>query len=144
MVLAKKLSLWSFVRLDGFLLVFGVLMLVFCGVRKVRRFLALVPAIQGVTGASISNDRSEAGDITRLALWEKIRDNFFLSDDGRTKVPPNPTHLDVRVQVKTVFSSFEFRVLFFNTRALPCLPLPHERAQRQLAMTTMSLSTPNS
>ena len=88
MVLAKKLSLWSFVRLDGFLLVFGVLMLVFCGVRKVRRFLALVPAIQGVTGASIPNDRSEAGDITRLALSEKIRDNFFLSDDGRTKVPP--------------------------------------------------------
>ena len=36
-----------------------------------------VPAIQGVTGASISNDRREAGDITRLALWEKIRDNFF-------------------------------------------------------------------
>ena len=76
--LAIKLSLWSFVRLDGFLLVFGVLMVVFCGVaRKVRRFLALVPAIQGVTGASISNDRREAGDITRLALWEKIRDNFF-------------------------------------------------------------------
>ena len=73
MVLAIKLSLWSFVRLDGFLLVFGVLMVVFCGVaRKVRRFLA--PAIQGVTGA---NDRREAGDITRLALWEKIRDNFF-------------------------------------------------------------------
>ena len=89
MVLAIKLSLWSFVRLDGFLLVFGVLMVVFCGVaRKVRRFLALVPAIQGVTGASISNGRREAGDITRLALWEKIRDNFFLSDDGRTKVPP--------------------------------------------------------
>ena len=78
MVLAIKLSLWSFVRLDGFLLVFGVLMVVFCGVaRKVRRFLALVPAIQGVTGASISNDRREAGDITWLALWEKIRDNFF-------------------------------------------------------------------
>ena len=59
-------------------LVCSVLMVVFCGVaRKVRRFLAHVPAIQGVTGASISNDRREAGDITRLALWEKIRDNFF-------------------------------------------------------------------
>ena len=61
----------------------------------------VVPAIQGVTGASISNDRSEAGDITRLALWEKIRDNFFLSDDGRTKVPPPPnrTLLDTSLQI---------------------------------------------
>ena len=72
MVLTIKLSLWSFVRLGGFLLVFRLLMVVFCGVgRKVRRFLAHVPAIQGVTGASISNDRREAGDVTRLALWER-------------------------------------------------------------------------
>ena len=93
MVLTIKLSLWSFVRLDGLLLVFGVLMVVFCGVaRKVRRFLALVPAIDGVTGASISNDRREAGDITRLALREKIRDNFFPFGRRTNKgTPPNHT-----------------------------------------------------
>ena len=67
-------------------------MVVFCGVaRKVRRFLAHVPAIQGVTGASISNDRREAGDITRLALWEKYETIFSIRMTDEQRYPPNRT-----------------------------------------------------
>ena len=91
MVLTIKLSLWSFVRLGGFLLVFGVL-------SAHGRLLWCCSKSETILGPCASNTRRDRRvDFERSkGGWRyhpagalgKIRDNFFHSDDGRTKVPP--------------------------------------------------------
>ena len=89
MVLTIKLSLWSFVRLDGFLLVFGVLMVVFCGVaRKVRRYTR--------RDRRVDFERSKRGWRYHPAgaLGKNTRQFFSFRMTDEQRYPPNRTLLN--------------------------------------------------
>ena len=98
MVLTIKLSLWSFVRLDGFLLVFGVLMVVFCGVaRKVRRYTR--------RDRRVDFERSKRGWRYHPAgaLGKNTRQFFSFRMTDEQRYPPNRTlqsHYLIRVRLR--------------------------------------------